>query len=128
MKSKKEILDEFGKLLISEVYDGLYNNIGQVISGEAKKYNRLEKYSLIFDKINNDDKRILKEYFETLFEAGLFNFLKIFEENEEYKLIYETSGKQVNLEEISEMLKAEIHGEDGWIARYSSFMNNASNS
>jgi hypothetical protein len=42
MKSNKEILDEFGKLLISEVYDSLYNNIGKVISGEAKKYNRLE--------------------------------------------------------------------------------------
>jgi len=33
--------------------------------------------------------------------------------------VYEENGTQVNLEKISEMLKAEILSEDGWIARFS---------
>lgn len=49
----------------------------------------------------------------------LFDFLKIFEEHPEFKIIYEENGQQVNLVEISEMLKAEPIIENGWIDRFS---------
>ncbi|WP_264847182.1 hypothetical protein [Capnocytophaga catalasegens] len=39
--------------------------------------------------------------------------LGIFEENEQFKLIYEENGKQVDLMKISEMLKAEPIIENG---------------
>ena len=53
--------------------------------------------------------------------SGFFNFLKLFEEHECFKLIYEENGKQINLVEISEMLKAELLGENGWIERFSKY-------
>ncbi len=51
----------------------------------------------------------------------IFAYLNLFEENEEFKLIYEEKGKQVNLVEISEMLKAEPTIDNGWIDRFSQF-------
>jgi hypothetical protein len=54
----------------------------------------------------------------------LFDFLKIFEENPQYKLIYEENiGHQINLLEISEMPKAEPIIENGWIKRFSELVN-----
>ena len=51
----------------------------------------------------------------------IFNILRIFEEDERFKLIYEEDGKQINLVEISEMLKAEPIIENGWIERFSKY-------
>ena len=48
-------------------------------------------------------------------------FLGIFEEHERFKLIYEEDEKQVNLVEISEMLKVEPIIENGWIERFSKY-------
>ena len=51
----------------------------------------------------------------------IFDFLDLFEQNEKFKLVYEENGKQINLVEISEMLKAELLGENGWIERFSKY-------
>ena len=95
MKTNQEILDEFGKILITNVCD----------------------FPLEIAKENINE--IIKEYSESI----LFNFLKLFEEHECFKLIYEENGKQINLVEISEMLKAEPLGENGWIERFSKYAN-----
>ena len=85
MKTNQEILDEFGKILITNVCD----------------------FPLEITKENINE--IIKEYSESI----LFNFLELFEEHECFKLIYEENGKQINLVEISEMLKAEPLEENG---------------
>lgn len=106
MKTNQEILDEFGKILITNVCD---------FPLEITKENILfcTKRNILNENINE----IIKEYSESIF----FNFLKIFEEHECFKLIYEENGKQINLVEISEMLKAEPLGENGWIERFSKY-------
>ncbi|GIZ16116.1 hypothetical protein [Capnocytophaga catalasegens] len=106
MKTNQEILNEFGRELIENSYDFNFNlfkrNIEKNISSEK------------------DRKKILSLFKENI-ESILFNILKLFEENEEFKLIYEKDGKQINLVEISEMLKAEPLGENGWIKRFSKY-------
>ncbi len=94
MKTNQEILDEFGKILITNVCD----------------------FPLEITKENINE--IIKEYSESI----LFNFLELFEEHECFKLIYEENGKQINLVEISEMLKAEPLEENGWIERFSKYV------
>ena len=54
-------------------------------------------------------------------EMSIFELFNIFEENEEFKIIYEEDGKQVDLVKISEMLKAELMIENGWIDRFSKY-------
>ena len=106
MKTNQEILDEFGKILITNVCD---------FPLEIAKENILfcTRWNILNENINE----IIKEYSSNIF----FNFLKIFEEHECFKLIYEENGKQINLVEISEMLKAEPLGENGWIERFSKY-------
>jgi hypothetical protein len=53
--------------------------------------------------------------------TSMFAFLSLFEENEVFKIVYEENGKQINLTDISEMLKAEPTIENGWIDRFSIF-------
>ena len=64
---------------------------------------------------------ILQKYLEESIGDTIFNILRIFEEDGRFKLIYEEDGKQINLVEISEMLKAEPIIENGWIERFSKY-------
>ena len=119
MKTDQEILDEFGKLVGTKAFDSQYGSLKQVTSGEASKFIRLKQIVDLFNKFDSEEKKILHKYFYDLLSGILFDFLKIFEENPEFKIIYEEKGKQTNLVEISEMLKAEPIIEDGWIKRFS---------
>ncbi|GAL71974.1 hypothetical protein JCM19302_319 [Jejuia pallidilutea] len=78
-----------------------------------------KKYHDVFSRLDQKDKDLLREYSVKNTTGVIFDMLKIFEEHQEFKFIYEEDGKQVNLVEISEMLKAEPLSEYGWIARFS---------
>ena len=105
MKTDKEILDRLGELLIKKVFDSNYEILKQNISF----YLEQKQLSNNIDKVTGN-----------IMISLLFDFLKIFEEHEEeYKIVYHGEGKEINLVEISEMLKAEHLGENGWIVKYS---------
>lgn len=115
MKTEKSILDEYGKLMIQSVFDNQYN----FIKNDIKDLAETEGYKNLFGNMNPLQKREIENYTNELLRGCLFDFLKIFEENDEFKLIYEEDGQQVNLVKISEMLKAEPFIENGWIQRFS---------
>lgn len=104
MLKNKEILDKFGEVLIKTAY-----NLNLEIMEKNIKKNISEK------ELSKKISFLFKENLESVF----FDFLKIFEENEEFKLYYEKNNQRINLVEISEMLKAEVLTEDGWIERFS---------
>lgn len=118
MKTNKEILDELGSIIVSSILDRYYKGIKKEINGGIKNVNSL-KFNAVFDKLNNEQKLLLQEYFYENINSIVFDFLGIFEENEDFKLIYEEDGNQVDLVKISEMLKAEPIIENGWIERFS---------
>ncbi|WP_271407391.1 hypothetical protein [Tenacibaculum soleae] len=118
MKSNQEILDEFGKIITNDCFDPAYANL----LGLKQKENPpliFKEFSELFKKMNKKDFQILQKYFSESLKGILFNFLRGFEENEEFKLYYEKDEQKVNLVEISEMLKAEPIIENGWIERFS---------
>ncbi|MBG7611037.1 hypothetical protein IU405_02135 [Polaribacter sp. BAL334] len=120
MKSNKEVLDEFGKKLINDCFDPSINHLIVLKQMEQVPlvYN---DFSKLFKSLPEQDFLIMKRYLRENTEAVLFNFLKIFEENEQFKLYFEENEQKVNLVEISEMLKAEPIIENGWIERFSKF-------
>ena len=87
------------------------------------KWETGQMFSIFFNKLSVEDREILKTYLEESIKTYIFGFLGIFEEHERFKLIYEEDGKQVNLVEISEMIKAEPIIENGWIERFSKYAN-----
>ena len=58
---------------------------------------------------------------EEILSGLLFDFLKIFEENQNFRITFESKGETVDLVKLSEMLKAEPIIEGGWIDRFSQF-------
>ncbi|WP_173968468.1 hypothetical protein [Flavobacterium collinsii] len=118
MKTNQEILDNYGKLVVNQIIDRQYKGISKAIF-QGFKNPTMQQYNTIFEKLNNEEKYLLKELIHENINLLVFDFLNIFEENEQFKLVYEEEGKQVNLVEISEMLKAELIIENGWIERFS---------
>ncbi|WP_077401139.1 hypothetical protein [Cellulophaga omnivescoria] len=115
MKNNQEILNFFGKILIRTIFDPNSKFIKQSVN----EFANTEEYKNLFQGMSLIQKKELENLVYEINEGTLFDFLKFFEENEQFKIVYEEEGKQVNLVEISEMLKAEIHGENGWIERFS---------
>ena len=120
MKTNQEILDTIGEEIIKFSFDPA---IGNLLSLRIKENPPVifKEYVELFKKMNNKDFSILQKYLEESIGDTIFNILRIFEEDERFKLIYEEDGKQINLVEISEMLKAEPLGENGWIERFSKY-------
>lgn len=118
MKSDNEILNEYGEKLIKFSFDPA---IGNLLSLRVKENPPVifEDYVNLFKKLDTADFLVLQKYLQESVGGVLFNVLRVFEEDERFKLIYEEEGKQVNLVEISEMLKAEPIIENGWIERFS---------
>ena len=120
MKTNQEILDTIGEEIIKFSFDPA---IGNLLSLRIKENPPVifKEYVELFKKMNNKDFSILQKYLEESIGDTIFNILRIFEEDERFKLIYEEDGKQINLVEISEMLKAEPIIENGWIERFSKY-------
>ena len=120
MKTNQEILDTIGEEIIKFSFDPA---IGNLLSLRIKQNPPVifKEYVELFKKMNNKEFSILQKYLEESIGDTIFNILRIFEEDERFKLIYEEDGKQINLVEISEMLKAEPIIENGWIERFSKY-------
>ncbi len=104
MKTNREILDEFGQILIETTYDLNFKILKENLIKNLQK-GKLEEKISAFSK--------------EAIEGVLFDFMKLFEENDQFKLYFEMDGQRVNLVEISEMLKAEVLTSEGWIERFS---------
>jgi hypothetical protein len=107
MKSDQEILDDFGKTLIDEVFDNQY----RFIRNKTEDLAETEGYKNLFSNMTETQKKEIEHYTYEMLEGALFDFLRIFEENPQFKLYYEKDGQK--------MLKSEPLTEEGWIARFS---------
>ena len=123
MNSNQEILDQFGVYVVSQVYDDSMKYLKELIEGSTK-WGTGKEYTDVFQKLGPNDRKVLYKYVDDTVRTVIFGLLGIFEENEKYKIVYENNGGgQVDLNKISEMLKAELSRENGWIDRFSKYAN-----
>ena len=118
MKSKNEILDQFGQLIIEDCFDPCLRNLEDLRKKENPP-DLFRDYVNLFQSLDEIEFKTLKHYLKDSLGALMFNLFRVFEEHPEFKIIYEEENQQVNLVEISESLKAEPIIENGWIKRYS---------
>jgi hypothetical protein len=114
----KEILDQFGKIVITEVYNDMLQHYYNLICGSTA-WGIGKEYTEIFQKLSADDQNKLLDLHKENLSTFLFAFLKIFEENTQYKINIVSDGENIDLASCSEMLKAEPIIEGGWIDRFS---------
>ena len=124
MKSNAQILDEFGQLIIKEVFDKQY----EFILNKVEDLAQTEGYKNLFTGMNFEQKKEIEFYTSEILKASLFDFLRVFEENNTFKIVYENDGQQVDLNQISDMLKSEPIIMNGWIERFSKKIQNQNNS
>ena len=123
MNNNQEILDLFGVYVVSQVYDDSMKYLKELIEGSTK-WGTGKEYTDVFQKLSPNDRKVLYKYFDDTVRTVIFGLLGIYEENEKYKIVYENNGGgQVDLNKISEMLKAELSRENGWIDRFSKYAN-----
>ena len=115
MKSNAQILDDFGQLVTNEVFNKQY----EFILNKVEVLAQTEGYKNLFTVMNFEQKKEIEFYTSEILKASLFDFLRVFEENNTFKIVYENDGQQVDLNQISDMLKSEPIIKDGWIERFS---------
>ena len=118
--NNKEILDSFGQKIVDQIIDRYYRQIPFEIKEGLKIPARNELNSL-FDKLNEQEKNLIVKFVLDLINSTLFDYLEFFELNPEFRLVFEDGAEGVNLLDVSEMLKAEPLGDDGWIERFSKY-------
>lgn len=115
MKSNAQILYEFGQLVTNEVFDKQY----KFILNKVEDLAQTEGYKNLFTGMNCLQKKEMEFYTSEILKASLFDFLRVFEENNTFKIVYENDEQQVDLNQISDMLKSEPIITNGWIERFS---------
>jgi len=118
MNSK--ILDSFGEKIVTQIIDRYYKQIPVEIQ-EGLNIPERKELNGVFDKLTDNEKKLLIKFIIDLINSTLFDYLEFFELNPEFKLTFDEGGQQISLIEISEMLKAEPLGDDGWIERFSKY-------
>ena len=124
MKSNVEILDEFGQLITKEVFDKQY----KFILNKVEDLAQTEGYKNLFTGMNYEQKKEIEFYTREILKGSIFDFLRVFEENNTFKIVYENDGQNVDLNQISDMLKSEPIIMNGWIERFSKKIQNQNNS
>lgn len=106
-------LDNFGKILISDVRDRTIDDIDRCIFGKYRSENaiRLSNEYLLLDK---NSKSFVDKIIPFIVDYSLNNLLEMFEQNEDLEL--KLNGK--NLVEESDGFAGELYTEDGWIQKY----------
>jgi hypothetical protein len=113
----EEILNTFGEILIKRAYD---NHAG-LVKHDLEDLKQTERFKHLFLNMTSVQKLELERLSFEILSGLLFDFLQVFEEHEEFKIVYEMGDKQVDLMTISEMLKAAPIIEGGWIDRFSQY-------
>ena len=112
----EDVLNEFGKILITEVRDGTIDSMNKMIDGTMK--GTIAK--LIRKKISILDKEqieILKWLIPEIVDFSLDSMLFMFEGHPDLQLVFQG----VDLKEVSDGLSGELYTEDGWIQKFSKY-------
>ena len=116
VKNMEDVLNEFGKILITEVRDGTIDSMNKMIDGTMKGTTA----KLIRKKIailNNEQIEILKWLIPEIVDFSLDSMLFMFEGHPDLQLVFQG----VDLKEVSDGLSGELYTEDGWIQKFSKY-------
>lgn len=114
----KEVLDNFGGLLMEGVRDWSIKELDGVIRGKSKSaaYRELSKY---FKGFPSDTKDAFEKLVPIAVDITLHYFLFLIEGNPNLDLVMKTTDGVHSIKNESDGLSGEIYAQNGWIARFS---------
>jgi len=116
----KEILNNFGKILVKEVRDTVYRHFLKAIAGEMKSPSSI-KIRENLSTLSHEQLELVKEAMLSTLDSSLHYFLWMIEQENNFDLIAINNNNFTSLKGISDGLCGELHGENGWVEKYSEY-------
>ncbi|WP_438498559.1 epimerase [Paenibacillus sp. IHBB 3054] len=122
--TESDMLNKFGKMLISQVRDETIEQWERILSGQVKSKRALKIYSEIQLEFDEQAKTLVTNLLTQAVDSTLHNFLYMCEQEDNIDIIFkddEDGGnvEEINIKEVSDGLSGELYTEDGWILSYS---------
>lgn len=113
------MLENFGKLLITEVRDSVVEDYKMIKSGQMKSKVAGELHKLI-SSFDDKEIEVLDQLTDEIIDRMLHKFLFLFEESKEFTIaIKNASSPNVDLVKESDGISGELFGKRGWISKFS---------
>lgn len=118
-------LEKFGRTLTENVRDRVFRKITDILEGKYNTTEAKELHALVNEGVGFSSEFQEKLLLRTI-DSTLHYILWMIEQNEEFDLIVykETEHPEkgfTSLKQISDGLCGELHGEDGWIEKFSEY-------
>jgi hypothetical protein len=119
----KDILDQFGILLMEWVRDWSIEELDSLIDGNGKSPEQ-KKLGQLYKALPPDSRDALEKLVPVAVDTALHYFLWLVEENQDLDLVMKTPKGLRSVKSESDGLSGEIYSHRGWIARFSKQRNN----
>lgn len=114
----ENILDYFGKMLISSVRDETITSWDMILNGKMKGITAQQVREKM-SNFNDEQIEVLRWLIPKITDSSLHNLLVMFEQNDEIKIEVYDGQKNNDIKQISDGLEGELYTDDGWIKRFS---------
>ena len=114
----KEVLDQFGILLMEWVRDWSIEELDNVIRGNGKSPDH-KKLGKQFKALNSETQDALEKLVPIAVDTTLHYFLWLIEENQNLDIVIKTPNGVRSLKNESDGLSGELYSNIGWITRFS---------
>ncbi|MCF7360839.1 hypothetical protein L3V23_01845 [Vibrio sp. A1-b2] len=122
--TNKDLLDSFGKLLMSEVRDEAIEKYEMIAQGKIRSKSAQDLNSKL-SKLDDEQLSLVREVVVSSVDDVLHNLLWMIEQSgDQITLTCNDENNAVNIHTISDGLSGEMYTEDGWIAKYSRYKEN----
>jgi hypothetical protein len=119
-ESKWDLLDRFGRQIMSDVRDEPFQHLEMIIAGKMADARSKELYRQ-YQSIDPEARRVLERFLAVAIDACLARFLNYFDERAIGILFQTENGDSVDVRRISDGLVGGLYNETGWIAKFSRF-------
>lgn len=116
----KEILNDFGKSLISKVRDGAYEDLLITIDGGFKSEST-KKLSKDLSLFSPEQLEIVKKIVLSSIDDTLHHFLWKIEQSDKFDIVAKEQNETFSLKEESDGLCGELYTQEGWIEQFSKY-------
>ena len=114
----ENVLDYFGKILMSDVRDETITSLDMMLNGKMKGITAQQVREKITG-FSDEQLEVLIWLIPKITDTCLHNLLVMLEQNNELKVLLNDGNANTDIKQISDGLECELYTEDGWIRRFS---------
>jgi hypothetical protein len=123
MTMKNQLLDEFGKSVMSDVRDDAIDFLEKLIAGKMADATSKDLRRRL-PQLEPAGREAIGELLVAAVDATIARMLNYFEENDVEVTIRDAAdGSRRDIRKLSDGLVGELYTQDGWIAKFSKYKN-----